>query len=309
MSSSRPTVARAGREQAGSRLGPGSVGVDAGHRARPLSVAARQRSRARAPPRRTRRRGPRSREHVHGRAGRSEQHGVAGLAPGGRAPARRGPLPQCQCRRPPRPGHPARVAQGLAISGAVGADAAPRRAAVGAPRRPGRRTSAPLARPPAIHTTSAYAAQGRRRRMRVGRLGVVDVADAADDRDLGDPVRVGRKARSPSRTATGGDAVGAGERGCGQRVGDDVRRRRRVEVVDACELGRRVCRSATNARSTRTSSTTPSMPTAGTPRVKPMARQPSTTSASRTSSLGDRVGDVVDAGDLGALVDAALVAA
>ena len=61
------------------------------------------------------------------------------------------------------------------------------------------------------------------------------------------------------------------------------------------------------ARSTRMSSTTPSIPTPGMPSVKPTARAPSTTSASRTSSSVSGVGDVVDARPLHALVDAALV--
>ncbi|SKF64194.1 Uncharacterised protein [Mycobacteroides abscessus subsp. abscessus] len=43
-----------------------------------------------------------------------------------------------------------------------------------------------------------------------------------------------------------------------------------------------VWRCSTKARSTNRSSTTPSMESPGTPRVKPMARAPSTTSASAT---------------------------
>ena len=62
---------------------------------------------------------------------------------------------------------------------------------------------------------------------------------------------------------------------CGRRA-----RRGRRPCTSSAAL---VCRSAMNARSTRMSSTTPTIPTPGMPRVKPIARAPSTTSASRTS--------------------------
>ena len=68
-----------------------------------------------------------------------------------------------------------------------------------------------------------------------------------------------------------------------------------------------LCRSSTKARSTRMPSTTPSWDGPGVPRVKPMARQPSSTSASRTRSSVAGSAHVVDAGDLIALVDPALV--
>ena len=68
-----------------------------------------------------------------------------------------------------------------------------------------------------------------------------------------------------------------------------------------------VCRSSTNARSASTSSTTPSIPTAGVPRVKPIARAPSLHVGLADQLLGHRVGHVVDAGALDAGVDPALV--
>ena len=129
--------------------------------------------------------------------------------------------------------------------------------------------------------------QRRRRRVRVGGLGVVDEPDAVDRRDLGDAVRVGTEGPQPVPDRQRPHAVCASERGSGQRVRDVVGRDARrvaLEVAQRPELGRRVLprsrrRRGRPARRRRG----PSIEIAGTPSVNPIARQPSTTSASMTS--------------------------
>ena len=59
--------------------------------------------------------------------------------------------------------------------------------------------------------------------MRVGGLGVVDPGDAVDLGDGRDPVPVGPEGAQPVADRGRGDAVRAGQRGGGERVGDEVR--------------------------------------------------------------------------------------
>ena len=80
------------------------------------------------------------------------------------------------------------------------------------------------------------AQQRRGRGVRVGGLGVVDVGDPVDDRDLGDPVAVGPERPQPVAHRHRRDAVRAGQRRGGQRVGHEVRGRGR-QVGDRAELG------------------------------------------------------------------------
>ena len=143
--------------------------------------------------------------------------------------------------------------------------------------------------------------------VRVGGLGVVDPGDAVDLGDRGDPVAVGAEGAQPVAHRGLGDAVGAGQRGGGQGVGDDVRAPGEARSAIVHSSAALVSRCSMNARSTRMSSTTPSMPDAGHAEGEPdragalldvgLAHQP----------LGLGVGHVVDAGPLHPLVDAALV--
>ena len=85
----------------------------------------------------------------------------------------------------------------------------------------------------------------------------------------------GRKARSPSRTACWltpwARASAAAARALATKCGAGEARSASVQSSAAL-----VARSSMKARSTRRSSTTPTLPAAGMPRVKPTARAPST---------------------------------
>jgi hypothetical protein len=135
---------------------------------------------------------------------------------------------------------------------------------------PGRRPPTPRSR---TRTAPAAARAG-------GGLGVVHPGDAVLHAAIqGDPVRAPGRTVSQTRPAPRpGDADGAGQRGRRERVGDLVRGGRpRPEATPRRPPTRarppRSPRSATNARSHSTSSTTPSIDGAGTPRVKPISRR------------------------------------
>ena len=180
-------------------------------------------------------------------------------------------------------------ASASAMTAAVDAEqhhaAQPRRA----PRRRGRRTSCALghaARDPhdAARRRTARSAPrarwwpwSRRRSATPSTVPTVAMRCAA-----------GSKARSPS----------APRRRARRRRGPARRRPARCDVVRRGRAARRrrvpsscggLVPVGTKARSTSRSSTTPSIDSAGHPSVKPMARQPSTTSASSTIRSGHRV--------------------
>src|SRR5215218_5597986 len=153
-------------------------------------------------------------------------------------------------------------------------------------RRTRSSTSAPLSRPPATHTTESNAARDAAAACGFVALESSTYATSSTVATRAMRCGSGRNPRNPSRTAeartpaarASAAAARALSTWCGASVGADPRTSSRLPSSAAD-----VRRSSTNARSARTSSTTPTMPTEGTPRVKPTARQPSTTSASRTS--------------------------
>ncbi len=113
-----------------------------------------------------------------------------------------------------------------------------------------------------------------------------DAVDRAPRRRCG--ARPARTTRRPVAHRRGRDAVGPGQRRGGERVGDVVRRER-VHVVHRRELLRVLARGSRRRRGRRAGRRRRRASTApGTPRVKPIARQPSTTSASSTMPLGRR---------------------
>ena len=133
--------------------------------------------------------------------------------------ARRGPWPQSRCWRPRSRGHRARVAPAPRRSRPGRGRSAPRRAAGRAPERPGRRTSRPW--PARRRPTRPSRRPTARRRRRAGwwpwsrRRSATPPTSATS----GDPVRVGAERAQPGAHGAGGDAVRAGQRGGGQRVG------------------------------------------------------------------------------------------
>ena len=175
-------------------------------------------------------------------------------------------------------------------------------------RRPGRRTTRPwrARRPPRRRGRRPAARTPRRAgwwpwsRRRS--------ATPSTCAEVGDPVAVGREGRAarrgPRTAGTPTDrARAAAASALATKCGAGEARSR-----DACTARRRWCsRSSTNARSASTSSTRPTMPT----------RRGAEGEADRAGALddvgvahqllGDRVGDVVDAGGLHPLVDPALV--
>ena len=265
-------------------------------RARAAAPAAGRSASSRQPPRRTRGKPPDGLregvtagavvgEQVHRCCGRCEQDDVAGPRQSGRCLTTRSMTPVSvpatsitgtsgACRE--------RASAIRARSAPIRTTARSREAS--SSTKPS--TSAPLSRPPATQTTESKDRQGRRGGMRVGRLGVVDEAHARDGREFGDAVPVGAESAQPVPHGARTDAVGPGQSGGGERVGDVVRRDDgaspcRSAIVHSSAAARWRC--STKARSARTSSTTPIIDGAGMPVVKPMARQPSTTSASWTS--------------------------
>ena len=143
--------------------------------------------------------------------------------------------------------------------------------------------------------------------MRVGGLGVVDPGHAVGLGDVGDPVAVGTERAQPVAHRLLADAVGAGERGRGQGVGDEVRGGR-GEVAERAELGR--AGGPLLDEGPVDEQVLDDTEVAGRRHAEGEARRrgrPRPTSASRDHVLGGGVGEVVDAGALHALVDAGLV--
>lgn len=119
--------------------------------------------------------------------------------------------------------------------------------------------------------------------MCVGGLGVVDVGDPVHVRHVRDAVGVRGERPQAVPYGPGGHAVGAGEGRRGEGVGDVVRGRR-VDVADLGEFLGVLVPVLDEGAVDQEPSTTPSWDGPGVPRVKPTARQPSSTSASRTRS-------------------------
>ena len=163
---------------------------------------------------------------------------------------------------------------------------------------------APLSRPPAIHTTLSNDAQRRRRGVRVGGLGVVDEPDAVDGRDVGDAVRVGTEGaqpvadrqRPPRRMPEPARQRPARSRRSGARC--SARRpggRAASPARPPSSAGSRRTRGRPARRRRR-----PSIEIAGAPEGE--ADRPAALDdlGLHDQLLGRRVGDVVDARDLGA---------
>ncbi len=142
--------------------------------------------------------------------------------------------------------------------------------------------------------------------MGVGRLGVVDPGDPVDHGDLGDPVRV--RAEGPQALADRLrlHAVGAGQRGGGQRVADVVRGRR-ADVLDRAELGR-VLGPVGHERPVHQQAVDHAEVRQGGCAEAEADRPAALLDVGLADQrLGGRVGQVVHAGDGVALVDPALV--
>jgi hypothetical protein len=155
--------------------------------------------------------------------------------------------------------------------------------------------------------------EGRQRRcgsMRFGRLGVVDVVDALHGRDLGDPVVVRTEADEPVPHGHGWHAVGARQSSGRQRVRNSVRCERggvALQVAERAELGG----VGAPVRHERTVGQHvvhhAQLPDGRHPQREPDRPRAVDHVGLTDHLLGGRVLHVVDARDLGALVDAGLV--
>ena len=268
-----------------------------------------------AQPRRTRRRARRSRRtcpsrRTPARAARCRP------ARGEREPrgaTHRGPWPQCRVPSAPRRrGHPARVAPARRRSAPGRGRSGRRRAAAPATRRRrARRTSAPLARPPATHTTCSNDASDA-----AAACGFVALESSTQRRrrrpsaTCGDPVRVGaeaaqaRRGRRPAaRRSARASAAAASAFAtlCGASG-------RPTSATSSAQLGggRRALRDERPVARARPS-TTPSIRQPGHAEGEPDRPAALDDVGLPHQLLGHGVGDVVDAGDLGAGVDPALV--
>ena len=148
--------------------------------------------------------------------------------------------------------------------------------------------------------------------VRVGRLGVVDPGHAVRPRRPGRAgAGRGGRPRSPFRTAIGGTPCARASAAAARAFATTCGARTRAspgDVVQRGELGGRRPALLHERPVGEHLVDEPDHRHAGMPRVKPIARQPSIDVGVAHELLGDRVGDVVDAGDLGVLVDPALVA-
>ena len=117
--------------------------------------------------------------------------------------------------------------QRLGDPGPVGADEHHTAQPAGPRRCTSSSTSAPLSRPPATQTTCSNASSDE-----AAACGLVALESSTNRTpstiaDVGDPVRVGHERAQPVADGHRRDAVRAGQRRSGQRVGDVVRRQRR----------------------------------------------------------------------------------